>query len=121
MKWVNRIFAATVFAFAFWYARLAYIGFTASSMPSAELKDGAIAMTPDNFSLEGLKRPVLVDCWASWCKNCAAMDAVMEESAVREELKRFTVIKLQAENIGKLKSLEGFEAVKGLPAFVVFD
>jgi hypothetical protein len=45
----------------------------------------------------------------------------MEESAVREELKRFTVIKLQAENIGKLKSLEGFEAVKGLPAFVVFD
>jgi thiol:disulfide interchange protein len=121
MKWVNRIFAATVFAFAFWYARLAYIGFTASSMPSAELKDGAIAMTPDNFSLEGLKRPVLVDCWASWCKNCSAMDSIMARPKVARQLQKFTLVKLQAEDMSKLVKLPGFAEIKGLPAFAVFE
>jgi thiol:disulfide interchange protein len=122
MKWVNRSFAVVVLGIALWYGYLAAKGFApADASPVRPKADGVLAMTVDTFSLDGLKRPVLVDCWASWCKNCAAMDAVMEESAVREELKRFTVIKLQAENIGKLKSLEGFEAVKGLPAFVVFD
>lgn len=122
MKWVNRFFAVAVFAFAGWYGHLAFRGFfPRPSDVGAEDAAQEIAMTVGNFSLEGLERPVLVDCWASWCKNCAAMDAVLDEAEVREELKRFTVIKLQAENIGKLKALEGFESVKGLPAFVVFD
>ena len=122
MKWVNRSFAVAVFAFAGWYGHLAFRGFfpRPSGAGAGDAAQG-IAMTVGNFSLDGLKRPVLVDCWASWCKNCAEMDAVLDEAAVREELKRFTVIKLQAENIGKLKALEGFESVKGLPAFVIFE
>lgn len=121
MKWVNRIFAAIVFAFAIWYARLAYIGFAVSSVPPAEAKNGAIAMTPDNFSLEGLERPVLVDCWASWCKNCSAMDEIMAREKVAQRLQKFTVVKLQAEDMSKLVKLPGFAEIKGLPAFVVFE
>jgi thioredoxin-like negative regulator of GroEL len=90
-------------------------------MPSAELKDGAIAMTPDNFSLEGLKRPVLVDCWASWCKNCSAMDSIMTRPKVARQLQKFTLVKLQAEDMSKLVKLPGFAEIKGLPAFAVFE
>ena len=71
--------------------------------------------------LESAPRPVLVDCWATWCKNCAAMDKVMEKPEVQEELKPFTVIRLQAEDISELRKLKGFESIRGLPAFVIFE
>ena len=122
MKWVNRFFAVAVFAFAGWYGRLAYRGFVPSSAGNADGASSAgIAMTVDDFSLEGLKRPVLVDCWASWCKSCAEMDKVLADEKVRSELGRFTFVKLQAEDIGKLKALAGFESAKGLPMFVIFE
>lgn len=119
MKWVNRFFALVVLAFALWYARLAYIGF--SPAPERSAVPGVAAMTCDDFSLEGLKRPVLVDCWASWCKNCAAMDAVLERPKVAAALRNYTLVKLQAEDISKLRKIPGFESVKGLPAFAVFE
>ena len=119
MKWVNRFFALVVLAFALWYARLAYIGFFPA--PERSAISGVAAMTCDDFSLEGLKRPVLVDCWASWCKNCAAMDAVLERPKVAAALRNYTLVKLQAEDISKLKKIPGFESVKGLPAFAVFE
>jgi thiol:disulfide interchange protein len=121
MKWVNRIFAIVVFSFAIWYARLAYIGFCPAAEPEKPAVPGAAAMTCDDFSLEGLKRPVLVDCWASWCKNCAAMDEVLKRPKAAAELKKFTLVRLQAEDIARLRKLPGFEAVKGLPAFVIFE
>lgn len=121
MKWVNRVFALIVFAFALWYARLAFIGFSPSVESASRDGHGYIAATVDDFSLEGLKRPVLVDCWASWCKNCSAMDAVLARPAVAAELKKFTFVKLRAEDISKLVKIPSFEGVKGLPAFVLFE
>ena len=78
---------------------------------------------PSSFvsRLASSPRPVLVDCWATWCKNCAAMDKVMEKPEVQEELKPFTVIRLQAEDISELRKLKGFESIRGLPAFVIFE
>jgi hypothetical protein len=49
------------------------------------------------------------------------MDAVLARPAVAAELAKFTVVKLQAEDISKLVKIPGFEGVKGLPAFVIFD
>ena len=82
-----------------------------------------ISATPSTFAavLASAKRPVLVDCWASWCKNCAAMDRVLEDPAVRKAADRYSIIRLQAEDIRELQRLEGFERVKGLPAFAVFE
>jgi thiol:disulfide interchange protein len=121
MKWVNRVFAVVVFGFAAWYSYLAFIGFSASAPSSSGERTGYVSMTVDNFSLDGLKRPVLVDCWASWCKNCSAMDGVLARPAVVERLAGYTVVKLQAEDMGKLVALPGFASVKGLPAFLVFE
>ena len=49
------------------------------------------------------------------------MDEVLSRSKVRERLRKFTFIKLQAEDMSKLLKLPGFENVKGLPAFAIFE
>ncbi len=119
MKWVNRLFALAVTLFAAWYMHLAIEGFSSSAGTPQEAEAGEIAMTSETFSLEGLKRPVLVDCWATWCKNCTAMDKVLAQEHVKRKLENFTVIRLQAENFPKLRALPLFRNIKGLPAFAI--
>lgn len=123
MKWVNRIFAIVVAGFAVWYASLAWRGFAGTATTTSQSKSDVVETTPETFAaaLGAAKRPVLVDCWASWCKNCAAMDRIMAEEPVRGELERFSVIRLRAEDIGALRKLPAFSKVQGLPAFVVFE
>lgn len=117
MKYVNRLFALIVFACAIWYGRLAVLGFAPRGAT-----EGAAA-TPATFeaTLADLPRPVLVDCWATWCKNCAAMDRVLEGERVRAALTGYTVLRLQAEDMTELKRLKGFESIRGLPAFVIIE
>ena len=119
MKWVNRVFGVVVLGFAAWYGALAWRGWSRTSKTSGTSRTETLATLEKR--LAGARRPVLVDCWATWCKNCAAMDKVMEEEKVKEALKPFTVIRLQAEDISELRKVKGFEATKGLPAFVIFE
>ena len=122
MRWVNRVFAVVVLGLAAWYGHLALRGF---GVGAAQAADGGrvAAATPATFAAElaAAKRPVLVDCWASWCKNCAAMERVLAEPEVREACAGYSVIRLQAEDIGELRRLDGFGQVRGLPAFAVFE
>ena len=123
MKHVNRLFGVAVLCFAAWYVHLAYRGFEGAE-PAPEPAQGVVNATPDTFAshLSVSDRPVLVDCWASWCKNCAAMErGTLADPKVREALGKYTVIRLQAEDIMALRRLPGFEKVNGLPAFVVFE
>ncbi len=120
MKWVNKFFALLVFGFAAWYGTLAVRGFMREGMKV----ESTNSCVPATFAekLAQAKKPVLVDCWASWCKNCGAMEReVLNDERVKKALTPFTVIKLQAENIKELRMLQGFEGVKGLPAFVIFE
>jgi hypothetical protein len=49
--------------------------------------------------------------------------ATLADEKVKAALKRggFTLVKLQAENIAELRRLPGFENVRGLPAFLIFE
>lgn len=123
MKIVNRIFAALFIILAIYHATLAIKTFLPKqnyNLPS----NHAISITPDLFEQTAAKlpRPILVICWASWCKNCAAMESTtLQNPRVQEELKKFSVIKLQAEKMTELKMLKGFENVMGLPAYLIFE
>lgn len=126
MTKVNKIFGVLVLGFSAYYAYLAYAGFKpcCESAEAFVQGDAVKISSPSEFSLDGLKRPVIVDCWASWCKNCTAMEkTTLADDRVKKVLaeKGFTFVKLQAEDIKELKKLPGFEEVKGLPAFVIFE
>ncbi|MBO5751464.1 MAG: thioredoxin family protein [Kiritimatiellae bacterium] len=123
MKVVNRIFGVVILGFACYYGFLAARGLFLKKSEETYV-NVSVEATPSTISdkLRSAKRPVLVDCWATWCKNCSAMEErTLSTSAVRKALEKFTVIRLQAEDIGELKRQSGFENVKGLPAFLIFE
>jgi len=69
-------------------------------------------------------RPVLMDFWADWCKNCKRLDKeTWPDGAVQEELKRFIPVKL---NLSKnetpeAKNLLSKYKVMGMPTVILFD
>jgi thiol:disulfide interchange protein len=68
------------------------------------------------------QKPVLIDFWATWCKNCLTMDATtFEDADVKAALDRFVKVKVQAEDpdAEPAKSLlSRFKSV-GLPTYVI--
>ena len=127
MTKINKLFGVIVFAFAVWYGYLAYRGFFPPDTITNHSSDSETEIkfnSPSQFTLEGIRRPVLVDCWATWCKNCSAMErTTLRDEQVTKTLKErgYTLIKLQAEDMAELKLLKGFETIKGLPAFLIFE
>ena len=137
MRGVNRAFAVLLVAFAAWYGWLA-VGAARDRSDEKDESDlsgerganGVVELSlssPSSLSsltslLSSSSKPVLVDCWATWCKNCAAMErGTLRDPRVVEALKGFRVIRLQAEDIDALRKIPGFESIVGLPAFVVFE
>ena len=127
MKWVNRIFALCFFGMAAWYGWLAWRGFAASRAPEAGAQPNLA--TPETFArvlaeARASGRAVVVDIWATWCKNCLAMErTTFRDPEVLKALEEqgFVLIRLQAEDpaeLAKVQALDGLD-IKGLPAFVV--
>ena len=69
-------------------------------------------------------KPVFVDIWATWCKNCLAMEkSTFKDPEVIKELSKFSVIKLQAEDMAELSKVPELKEldIKGIPAFIILD
>ena len=68
------------------------------------------------------QKPVLVDLWATWCKNCLVMDnTTLKNPDVVAALEGYVKIKYQAEDPDSEPArsiMQRFDAV-GLPAYVV--
>ena len=134
MRYVNKAFGLLVLCFAAYYAYLGVRSLVSENhgvrregppgIPG-RAPEGAPDLseqTVQTFLLPDTTKPILVDCWASWCKNCAAMErTTLQNPEVQAALKDFTVIRLQAEDLTELKKLQGFEQIRGLPAFVIFE
>ena len=67
-------------------------------------------------------KPVLVDVWATWCKNCLTMDrTTLKAAGVQTALDDYIKVKFQAEDLGispAREVMERFEAI-GLPAYAI--
>lgn len=120
---VKQLFGVLIFAFAIYYGYLAYGLMQGPKAPAEE----ASGVWVHSLS-EGLKeaeiegKPVLLDFWATWCKNCLAMDrTTLKDPEILEALESFVPVKVQAENLSEPETAEMLEyfGVQGLPTYVI--
>ncbi len=90
------------------------------------LDEKSASMESFNAILEQAKaegKPVMVDFYADWCVACGELDTLTyADTRVKEELKRFTPIKIDAtKESGGLEALQKHYRVLGLPTVLFFD
>ncbi len=123
MEYVKYAFGVFLLCLAGYYGYTTYTLFNAENIETEQLVEGWHTSLADGLAeAKSKNQPVIIDFWATWCKNCLVMNkTVLSDETVKEKLKNFTKIKYQAENPdapGIQKVLEHFE-VLGLPTFVI--
>jgi thiol:disulfide interchange protein len=132
--WMNRVkyaFGVFILASAAYYGYLTYELISNRWVNTADVQASAAEkMTEGWYSSldEGLRtanatgQPVLIDMWATWCKNCLTMDkTTLADPAVKSALANYVKIKFQAEDLDdpSVKAvMKRFDAV-GLPAYAI--
>lgn len=118
-KWMERIkqaFGVIILAAALFYGVQGYrlLASRGKTESFAALLEAA----------ERSNKPVLVDFWATWCKNCAKMEkTTFHDPGVEGRLRKFTVLKYQAEDLNdpEVKAILTYYEVLGLPTYVVLE
>lgn len=123
-RWMERIkygFGVLIMLAACYYA---YTGFTIwRQQPALGVQAGWVTSLPEALSrADREQKPVFIDFWASWCKNCHAMEATtFRDAQVRRQLASFVMLKVQAEHPNQLPDRDILDAfgVIGLPTYVI--
>lgn len=128
---VKQAFGVLILATAVYYGYVAYglfanrwvdAGAVAASVQE-KLDDGWHASLAEGLAVaEREQKPVLIDLWATWCKNCLTMDkTTLADPTVKAALDGYVKIKFQAEQPDEEPAkavMDRFDAV-GLPTYVI--
>jgi thiol:disulfide interchange protein len=128
---VKQVFGVVILVTAAYYGYEAYGLFAdrfvdASAVTSsvdAQVKAGWYRSLDDGLAAASREhKPVLIDMWATWCKNCLTMDqTTLKDRTVVAALEGYVKIKFQAENPDEQPAkalMQRFDVV-GLPAYVI--
>jgi thiol:disulfide interchange protein len=122
---VKQAFGVFLLLLAAYYGHLAWVGFAPTSQVVREgsIKAGDRAAWKSKVAQarsEG--KPLFVDFWATWCKNCTVMErTTFADPRVKARLAGYVVVKVQSEKPDQSPAKEMLAAfdVRGLPGFVV--
>lgn len=128
---VKQAFGVLILGTAIYYGYLAYTLFANRWVDATEVSSSVqekLEAGWTNSLAQGLARaeaehkPVLIDFWATWCKNCLTMDkTTLEDAAVTQALDGYVKIKFQAEDPDAEPAkavMARFNAI-GLPTYVI--
>jgi thiol:disulfide interchange protein DsbD len=128
---IKQVFGVVILGTALYYGYEAYSLFAnrwvdaseVSASVQAKLKEGWHASLAEGLAAAKREnKPVLIDMWATWCKNCLVMDrTTLEDQAVVQALSGYVKVKFQAEdpddaNVSRV--MAKLDA-KGLPTYVI--
>jgi cytochrome c biogenesis protein CcdA/DsbC/DsbD-like thiol-disulfide interchange protein len=128
---IKQVMGVFILAMAGYYAYLGYEILASRSVNPEEVKAGVEEQLKAGWqsSLTEAMRlsrerqaPLLVDFWATWCKNCLVMDkTTLSDPRVKDALKGYVLVKVQSEDLygsptkGLLKQI----GAVGLPAYAI--
>lgn len=122
---VKQAFGVFILAFALYYGYQAYTLARVDTSAATGVKEGWHTSLEEGLA-QALEedKPVFLDFWATWCKNCLVMDdTTLKDPEVVALLDEFVKIKYQAERPDKspAKEIMDYYDVLGMPAYLVLQ
>jgi thiol:disulfide interchange protein len=122
MNHVKHVFGFLIILIGIYYAVQAWdLYFTEHASEQNKTED-ALTAAVERSRKSG--KPVLIDFYADWCKNCVVMEqTTFRNKEVKEALKKFEFVRFDATDTSSpaVQTVLNKYQIKGLPAFVILE